>query len=414
MKHERVVVTGLGSMTPLGVGTEKFWEGVKSGANGIGPITQIDTTRHNTKFAGEVQGFHVEEFIDRKEAKRMDRFVHLAIAASQEAVEHSGLKIDDENRDRIGVIIGCGIGGLTTWEREYRTFIEKGPDRVSPFLIPMMIANMASGHVSIQTGARGPNTTTVAACASSAHGIGMAYDILKRGDADAMITGGTEAPICDSALAGFGNMRALSRRNDDPAHASRPFDKERDGFVMGEGAGTIIMETLSSAQARGATIYAEVLSHGITGDAYHITNMPEDGSGIGSSMRMALKYAAIEPEQVQYINAHGTSTPVNDKTETAAIKAVFGEHAYKMGVSSTKSQIGHLLGAGSAVEFIATVLGLHHQIMPPTINLQNPDPECDLDYVSDGSRPAHIDIALCNSAGFGGHNATLVAKRWQG
>lgn len=414
MKHERVVVTGLGSVTPLGVGNEKFWEGVKSGANGIGPITQIDTTHHNTKFGGEVKGFHVEEYIDRKEAKRMDRFVHLAIAASQEAVEHSGLKIDDDNRDRIGVIIGCGIGGLTTWEREYRTFIEKGPDRVSPFLIPMMIANMASGHVSIKTGARGPNTTTVAACASSAHGIGMAYDILKRGDADAMITGGTEAPISDSAMAGFGNMRALSRRNDDPAHASRPFDKERDGFVIGEGAGTIIMETLSSAQARGATIYAEVLSYGITGDAYHITNMPEDGSGIGSSMRMALQYAAIEPEQVQYINAHGTSTPVNDKTETAAIKAIFGEHAYKMGVSSTKSQIGHLLGAGSAVEFIATVLGLYHQIMPPTINLQNPDPECDLDYVSDGSRPAHIDIALCNSAGFGGHNATLVAKRWQG
>ena len=414
MKHERVVVTGLGSVTPLGVGNEKFWEGVKSGANGIGPITQIDTTHHNTKFGGEVQGFHVEEYIDRKEAKRMDRFVHLAIAASQEAVEHSGLKIDDDNRDRIGVIIGCGIGGLTTWEREYRTFIEKGPDRVSPFLIPMMIANMASGHVSIQTGARGPNTTTVAACASSAHGIGMAYDILKRGDADAMITGGTEAPISDSAMAGFGNMRALSRRNDDPAHASRPFDKERDGFVIGEGAGTIIMETLSSAQARGATIYAEVLSYGITGDAYHITNMPEDGSGIGSSMRMALQYAAIEPEQVQYINAHGTSTPVNDKTETAAIKTVFGEHAYKMGVSSTKSQIGHLLGAGSAVEFIATVLGLHHQIMPPTINYQNPDPECDLDYVTEGSRPAHIDIALCNSAGFGGHNATLVAKRWQG
>ena len=414
MKHERVVVTGLGSVTPLGVGNEKFWEGVKSGANGIGPITQIDITHHNTKFGGEVKGFHVEEYIDRKEAKRMDRFVHLAIAASLEAVEHSGLKIDEENRDRIGVIIGCGIGGLTTWEREYRTFIEKGPDRVSPFLIPMMIANMASGHVSIQTGARGPNTTTVAACASSAHGIGMAYDILKRGDADAMITGGTEAPICDSAMAGFGNMRALSRRNDDPAHASRPFDKERDGFVIGEGAGTIIMETLSSAQARGATIYAEVLSHGITGDAYHITNMPEDGSGIGSSMRMALKYADIQQEQVQYINAHGTSTPVNDKTETAAIKTVFGEHAYKMGVSSTKSQIGHLLGAGSAVEFIATILGLHHQIMPPTINYQNPDPECDLDYVTDGSRPAHIDIALCNSAGFGGHNATLVAKRWQG
>jgi beta-ketoacyl-acyl-carrier-protein synthase II len=412
MKHERVVITGLGSVTPLGVGTEKFWHGIKTGANGIGPITQIDPTPHTTKFAGQVPGFQVEDFLDRKEAKRMDRFVHFAIAASKEAVQDSNLIVDSDNRDRVGVVIGCGIGGLTTWEREYRTMMEKGPDRVSPFLIPMMIANMASGHVSIQTGARGPNTTTVSACASSGHAIGLAFDLIRRGEADVMIAGGTEAPLCDSALAGFGNMRALSRRNDDPAHASRPFDKERDGFVMGEGAGTLVIESLSSAKARGAKIYAEMLSYGNNGDAYHITGMPEDGSGIGTAMRLALKHAELEPEQVQYINAHGTSTPVNDKTETMAVKSVFGEHAYKLAMSSTKSQIGHLLGAGSAVEFIATVLGLHHQIMPPTINYQVPDPDCDLDYVTDGAREANIEIALCNSSGFGGHNTSLAVRRW--
>jgi 3-oxoacyl-[acyl-carrier-protein] synthase II len=412
-KHERVVVTGLGAVTPLGIGVEKFWAGITSCANGIGPLTLIDPTRHSTRFAGEVPGFNPEDYFDRKEARRLDRFVQLSIAASDEALKHSGVTVDEDNRDRVGVIIGCGVGGLTTWEREYRTLLEKGPDRVSPFLIPMMITNMASGHVSIRSGARGPNTTLVAACASSAHSIGLAYDFIKRGDADVMIAGGTEAPICDSALAGFGNMKALSRRNDDPAHASRPFDATRDGFVMGEGAGTLVLESLTSAQARGATIYAEMISHGITGDAYHITNMPEDGRGIGNSMRLALKYAGVEPTDVDYINAHGTSTPTNDKTETAAIKAVFGEHAYKIGVSSTKSQIGHLLGAGSAVEFIATVLALHHQIMPSTINHQHSDPECDLDYVTDGVRPARIEVALSNSAGFGGHNATLAARRWR-
>lgn len=412
MNYERVVVTGVGAMTPLGVGVEAFWDGVKSGKSGIAPITLIDTTRHEVRFAGEVNGFNAEDFIDRKEARRMDRFVHLALAASQEAVRNSGLQITPQNSERVGVIIGCGIGGLTTWEREYRTFLEKGPSRVSPFLIPMMIANMASGHVSIQSGARGPNTTVVSACASSAHSIGIAFDFIRRGEADAMIAGGTEAPISDSALAGFGNMRALSKRNDDPSRASRPFDLTRDGFVMGEGAGVLILESLSAARKRGAPIIAEVLAHGLNGDAYHITGMPEDGSGIGGSMKLALQNAGLQPTDVQYINAHGTSTPTNDRTETFAIKAVFGEHAHKLAVSSTKSQIGHLLGAGSAVEFIATVLGLQHQIMPPTINFEFPDPECDLDYVTSGARPAEIEVALCNSSGFGGHNATLVARRW--
>ncbi|MDQ3815816.1 MAG: beta-ketoacyl-ACP synthase II [Armatimonadota bacterium] len=412
-QEERVVVTGLGAITPLGIGVAKLWEGVKAGANGIRPITLIDTSRHTTRFAGEVPDFNPEDFIDRKDMRKMDRFVQLSIVASDEAVKNANLVIDDENRDRIGVIIGCGIGGLTTWEREYRTLIERGPDRVSPFLIPMMIVNMASGHVSIRHGARGPNTSVVSACTSSAHCLGLAYDLVRRGDADAMIVGGTEAPISDSALAGFGNMKALSRRNDDPAHASRPFDRDRDGFVMGEGGGTVILESLSSAKARGATIYAEMLGHGMTADAYHMTNMPEDAAGIGNAMRNAMRNAGVQPTEVQYINAHGTSTSTNDKTETTAIKAVFGEHAYRMGVSSTKSQIGHLLGAGSAVEFIVTALALSHQIMPPTINYENPDPICDLDYVTEGAREAHLEVALTNSAGFGGHNASLALRRWK-
>lgn len=412
MNYERVVVTGVGAMTPLGVGVDAFWDGVKTAKSGIAPITLIDTSRHEVRFAGEVVGFNVEDYVERKEARRMDRFVHLAMAASQEAMKRSGLQIDASNAERVGVIVGCGIGGLTTWEREYRTFLEKGPSRVSPFLIPMMIANMASGHVSIQSGARGPNTTLVSACTSSAHSIGAAFDFIRRGDADAMITGGTEAPISDSALAGFGNMRALSKRNDDPARASRPFDATRDGFVMGEGAGILILESLSHAQKRGAHVIAEMISHGMNGDAYHITGMPEDGSGIGGAMKLALQHADLQPEDVQYINAHGTSTPTNDRTETAAIKAVFGEHAKKLVVSSTKSQIGHLLGAGSAVEFIATVLGLQEQIIPPTINYEFPDPDCDLDYVTEGARKAPFEVAMSNSSGFGGHNATLMARRW--
>lgn len=401
-------------MTPLGVGVDKLWDGIKSSANGIGPITMIDASRHTTRFAGEVTGFHPEDHMERKEARRMDRFVQLSVAASDDAIKLSGLVIDDENRDMVGVIIGCGVGGLQTWEREYRTLLEKGPDRVSPFLIPMMISNMAAGHVSIRHGARGPNTATVSACTTSAHAIGFAYDLIKRGEAIAMIAGGAEAPICDSALAGFGNMHALSRRNDDPAHASRPFDKERDGFVMGEGAGTVVLESLTTARARGAHIIAEMIGYGMSGDAYHVTGMPEDGRGLGNAMKLALKYGGAQPGDVQYINAHGTSTPTNDKTETAAIKQVFGEHAYRLGISSTKSQIGHLLGAGSAVEFIATALALQHQIMPPTINHQNPDPECDLDYVTEGARPAQIEVALSNSAGFGGHNVSLALRRWTG
>jgi 3-oxoacyl-[acyl-carrier-protein] synthase II len=412
MNYERVVVTGYGAVTPLGIGVAEFWEGVKNARSGVECLTLIDSSRHSTRFGGEVKGFNAEDFMERREIKRTDRVVHLSIAASDEALKDSGIVIDDSNRDEVGVVIGCGIGGLTTWEREYAKLLEKGPDRVSPFLIPMMIPNMASGHVSIRTGARGPNTSTVSACTSSAHAIGLAYDLIRRGDATAMLAGGTEAPICDSALAGFGNMRALSRRNDDPSRASRPFDATRDGFVIGEGAGTVVMESLSSAQARGAKIYAEVLSYGMSGDAYHITDMPEDGRGIGSAMKHALKRAQIAPEEVQYINAHGTSTPTNDKTESAAIRGVFGEHAYKLAVSSTKSQIGHLLGAGSAVEFIATVMALQHQILPATINYETPDPACDLDYVPNATRPAQIETALTNSAGFGGHNVSIAVRRW--
>ncbi len=409
---ERVVITGLGAITPLGIGVSAFWEGVKSSANGIAPLTLVDTTRHSTRFGGEVKNFNPEDFIERKDTRKMDRFVQLSVVASDEAIKHSELKIDKCNAERVGVVIGCGVGGLTTWEREFRKLIEKGPDRVSPFLIPMMISNMASGHVSIRTGAQGPNTSTVSACSSSAHAIGLAFDLLQHGEADAMIAGGTEAPICDSALAGFGNMRALSRRNDDPFHASRPFDKERDGFVMGEGAGTIIVETLSNARRRGAKIYAEMLGYGMSGDAYHMTDMPDDAAGMTNALRQTLRRANLQPEDVRYINAHGTSTVTNDKTETLAVKTVFGDHARKLAMSSTKSQIGHLLGAGSAVELIATTLGLKYGIMPPTINYQVPDPLCDLDYITEGARHASFDVALSNSSGFGGHNVVLALRRW--
>lgn len=412
MTKHRVVVTGLGAVTPLGNTAGEFWDGVKKGASGVAPLTLFDASDHSTRFGAEVKGFDPAVLIDRKESRRMDRFTQFAVVAADEAAKDAGLVINEENRDRVGVILGCGVGGLATWEQEYTTLLNDGPSRVSPFLIPMMIPNIASGHVSIRLGARGPNTCLVAACASSAHALGVAYDSIQNGEADAIFSGGTEAPITRSGLAGFGNMRALSRRNDDPAHASRPFDKDRDGFVIGEGAGVVLLESLEHATARGATIYAEMAGYGITGDAYHITGMPDDGFGIGRAMSMALKSAGARPEDVQYINAHGTSTPTNDRTETVAIKSVFGDHAYKLGVSSTKSQIGHLLGGGSAVEFIATVKGLQEQIMPPTINYQTPDPDCDLDYVTEGARPAHIEVALSNSAGFGGHNASLAVRRW--
>jgi 3-oxoacyl-[acyl-carrier-protein] synthase II len=412
MSKERVVVTGMGAITPLGVGLEALWDGVKNARSGVATITRFDTSKHHVHFAGEVKNFVVEEYIDRKEARRMDRFTQFAVIASDEAMRNARLEVNDENRDRIGVVIGVGVGGLEVYEREFPKILNGQPERVSPFLIPMMIPNMAAGHVSIRTGARGPMTATVSACASSAHAIGLAYDWIVRGDADAVISGGSEASITQVGLAGFGNMHALSRRNDDPSRASRPFDKTRDGFVMGEGGGALILESLSHARARGAKIFGEVLGYGDAGDSFHITNMPDDGSGIGNAMQMALRRSNLQPTDVQYINAHGTSTPTNDGVETLGIKRVFGDHAYKLAVSSTKSQIGHLLGGSSAVEAIATFMGLHEQILPPTINYEYPDPECDLDYVVNKSRPAKFDVALSNSSGFGGHNVSLALKRW--
>lgn len=402
----------MGAITPLGIGLDAFWDGVKNARSGVAAITRFDTSKHHVHFAGEVKNFVAEEHIERKESRRMDRFTQFAVIAADEAMRNAHLEVNDENRDRIGVVIGVGVGGLEVYEREFPKILNGQPEKVSPFLIPMMIPNMAAGHVSIRTGARGPMTATVSACASSAHAIGLAYDWIVRGDADAVISGGAEASITQVGLAGFGNMHALSRRNDDPSRASRPFDKTRDGFVMGEGGGVLVLESLSHANARNARIYGEVLGYGDRGDAFHITGMPDDGSGIGNAMTMALRQSNLQPEDVQYINAHGTSTPTNDSTETLGIKRVFGDHAYKLAVSSTKSQIGHLLGGSSAVEAIATFMGLHEQVLPPTINYEFPDPECDLDYVTNASRPAQFDVALCNSSGFGGHNVSLALKRW--
>ncbi len=409
---ERVVVTGLGAVTPIGIGASAFWNGVVEARNGVKPITLVDPTPHIVKFAGEITEFDPHKYIERREAKRMDRFVQFSIVASDEAHADSGLQITEDNCDRVGVIIGCGVGGLQTWETEYTKFMKGGPDRVSPFLIPMMIVNMAAGHVSIRTGARGPNTAVVSACTSSAHAIGVAFDFIQRGEADAMLAGGTEAPISNCGVAGFGNMRALSRRNDDYKTASRPFDKDRDGFVMGEGAATLVLESLTSAKARGAHIYAEMLGHGWAGDAYHMTGMREDGSGYSKAIKLALKKSGISADDVDYINAHGTSTPTNDPVETRALKEVFGERAYKIPVSSTKSQIGHLLGGGTAVESIACIRALQEGILPPTINQFELDPECDLDYVPNASRRADINIALNNATGFGGHFAALLFRKW--
>ena len=404
----------MGAVTAIGIGVDAFWDGVVNGKNGVKPITLIDTQRHSVKFAGEITEFDPLATIDKKEAKKMDRFTQFAVVASEEAVANSGLVINEENADRIGVIIGVGVGGLGTWEREYDKFIAGGPDRVSPFLIPMMIVNMAAGHVSIRTGARGPNTATVSACTSSAHALGTAYDFIAAGLADAMIAGGSEAPISHSGVAGFANMRALSRRNDDYKTASRPFDRDRDGFVMGEGGGALILEELEHAKARGATIYGEMLGHGWAGEAYHMTGMREDGSGYTRCMVNALKNSGIERDDVDYINAHGTSTPTNDPVETLAIKNVFGERAYQIPVSSTKSQIGHALGGISAIETIACVKAMQTQILPPTINQFNRDELCDLDYVPNEARAGKIDVVVNNATGFGGHYAALVLKRWTG
>jgi len=405
-------VTGLGAITPLGIGLDAYWEGLKEGRSGVGPITLFDASRYTTRFAAEVEDFNPEEFIERKEARRMDRFTQFAVAAARMAAEDAGLEVTEENARRVGVLVGSGIGGCNTWEEQYKILAERGPDRVSPFFVPMLICDMASGQVSILLGAKGPNTTVVTACATGTNAIGDAYEIIKRGDADVMIAGGTEAPINALAVAGFCALRALSTRNDDPARASRPFDAERDGFVIGEGAGVVILEEAEVARKRGARIYAEIIGYAMTADAYHITAPAPNGEGAARAMQLALEDANIPPEAVDYINAHGTSTPSGDKAETDAIKAVFGKHAYKLVVSSTKSMTGHLLGAAGGIEAIACILALYHDIVPPTINYEYPDPECDLDYIPNQAREMPVRVAISNSFGFGGHNAILVMRKF--
>jgi 3-oxoacyl-[acyl-carrier-protein] synthase II len=407
---QRVVVTGLGMISPLGLNTAETWDGIKAGRSGIGPITAFDTTSFEATIAGEVKGFDPTQYMDRKEARRTDRFVQFAIAASREALQQACLRIEPENADDIGVIIGSGIGGIVTLSEQYDVLKAKGPRRVSPFLIPMMIVDMGSGMVSISTGARGPNFSIVSACSTGADAIGVAYGLIRSGDAKAMLAGGSEAAIVPIGVAGFASAGALSTRNS--VDASQPFDAKRDGFVMGEGAAVLVLEELEFAQARGAHILAELVGYGATGDAHHITQPREGHEGGVRAMRHALKQAGLQPEQVGYINAHGTSTPINDKYETEGIKTVFGEHAYRVPISSTKSMTGHLLGAAGAIEAGISVLTIRDGVIPPTINYQHPDPECDLDYVPNQARCKQVDVALSNSFGFGGHNSALIFKRY--
>jgi 3-oxoacyl-[acyl-carrier-protein] synthase II len=408
----RVVVTGLGLITPLGTGMRKTWEGICKGASGIDRITTFDTSDYPVQMAGEVKDFNPEEFIERKDIKKMDIFIQYALGAGTMAVEHAGLQLTDANADRVGVIVGAGIGGIHSIERYHSVLLESGQRRVSPFFVPMLIANLAAGHISMRFGARGPNSCVTTACAAGTHAIGDAFKIIQRGDADAMIAGGSESAITPLTVAGFANMKALSSRNEAPHRASRPFDLERDGFVIAEGAGILVLEALECALARGAKIYAEVIGYGMTADAYHMTAPDPEGRGVMSCLRMALRDAGIAPEAVDYINAHGTSTPYNDKHETQAIKQVFGDHAYTLAVSSTKSMTGHLLGAAGGIEAAFCALALAEGIIPPTINYEHPDPECDLDYVPNHARHADLDIVVSNSFGFGGTNACLVLKRY--
>lgn len=409
----RVVITGLGVVTPIGNDVTTFWNNIQNGVSGIDYITAFDPSDFTTKIAGEVKNFNPEDYMDKKEVRRMDRFVHFAVAATKQALQHAQLEIENTNPYRVGVYIGSGIGGLATLEENHKTLLEKGPKRVSPFLIPMMIANMASGIVSIHTGAKGPNSTVVTACATGTHAIGDAFEIIRRGDADVMITGGSESTITPLAFAGFGSMKALSTRNDEPTKASRPFDLHRDGFVMGEGAGILILESLEHAQKRGANIIAEVIGYGMSGDAYHLTAPAPEGEGAARAMKEAIRRAGISPTEVDYINAHGTSTDYNDKFETMAIKSAFGEHAYSLAVSSTKSMTGHLLGAAGAVEAVICALTIRDGIIPPTINYETPDPDCDLDYVPNEARKKPVRVAMSNSLGFGGHNASIILKAYE-
>jgi len=400
-------------VSALGIGTDASWHGLLAGQSGAGPITRFDASAFSTRFAAEVKGFDPLAFLDKKDVKKMDPFIHYAIAASQCAVDDAGLSVSPANADRVGVFIASGIGGFSSIEREHRAFLEGGPRKISPFFIPGAIINLASGQVSIRFGAKGPNSATATACAASAHAVGDAFEIIRRGAADVMIAGGAEAGVCAMGVGGFAALRALSTRNDDPARASRPFDKDRDGFVLGEGSGVVILEALDSALARGARIYAEMVGYGMSGDAFHMTAQPEDADGAYRSMMAALASADVAPTQVDYINAHGTSTPINDPTETLAVKRVFGDHAYRLAMSSTKSMTGHLLGAAGGLEAGISALALWHQMLPPTINLDQPGEGCDLDYVPNTARAAAVRYVLSNSFGFGGTNASLLFKRYE-
>ncbi len=410
----RVVITGVGLVTPVGVGIDNVWKRLLNGESGIAPLTRFDATQHDTKIAGEVKDFKADEYIPAKELKRMDLFIQYALTATKIAMNDSGLDMAKEDAERAGVVVGTGLGGLPTLEKYHSVYLERGPGRISPFFIPMLIANEAPGHIAITHGMKGPNLSIVTACATGAHSIGDAMRIIQYGDADMMVAGGCEANITPLTVGGFNAMKALSTRNDEPQKASRPFDKDRDGFVVAEGAGIVILEELEHAKARGAKIYAELIGYGYNGDAYHITAPCPDGDGFIRCMNMALRDAGLNPDSVNYINAHGTSTDLNDQTETLAIKKVFGDRAYRLPVSSTKSMTGHLLGAAGAIEAIFAVLAIRDQVCPPTINYETPDPDCDLDYVPNEARDHEIDFALSNSFGFGGTNCVLAMKMFNG
>ena len=415
MSHpRRVVITGMGLVSPLGNDLKSFWDNLSNGRSGIGPITLFDVAQYDCRIAGEVKNFDPAAWFNNpRDARRSDRFTQLAVAAAKMALADSGLALPAANPDRIGVMVGSGIGGLKTMEDQHTILMNRGPSRISPFMIPMLISNMASGIISMEHGLQGPNYATVSACATSAHGIGEAWRMIREGDADAFVAGGSEAAIVPLGIGGFGAMKALSTRNDEPTRASRPFDKGRDGFVMGEGAGILVMEELEHAKARGANIYAEIAGYGLSADAYHMTTPLENGEGAQRCMRMALKKAGLNPEQVDYVNAHGTSTPVGDLCETRAVKAVFGQHAHQLSVSSTKSMTGHLLGAAGVVESIACIMAIQNSLVPPTINLENPEEECDLDFTALTAKERKIRVAVNNSFGFGGHNATLIIRAFE-
>ncbi|PPS43164.1 beta-ketoacyl-ACP synthase II [Chroococcidiopsis sp. TS-821] len=413
-EKKRVVVTGIGAITPIGNTPAEYWDGLLNGRSGIGPITLFDASHHKCRIAGEVKGFNPHDYLDSKDAKRMDRFAQLAVSASLQALADAQFVINELNAEQVGVIIGTGIGGIKVLEDQQTVYLNRGPDRCSPFMVPMMIANMAAGLTAIHIGAKGPNTCPVTACAAGSNAVGDAFRMIQRGYAQAMICGGAEAAVTPLSVAGFAAARTLSMRNDDPARASRPFDRDRDGFVMGEGAGILLLEELEHARSRGARIYAEIIGYGMTCDAYHMTSPVPGGEGATRAIQLALKDALLNPTQVDYINAHGTSTAMNDTTETAAMKKALGDHAYKVAISSTKSMTGHLLGGSGGIEAVATVLAIVHDQIPPTINLENPDPECDLDYVPNVARAQRVDVALSNSFGFGGHNVTLVFQKFTG